>query len=125
MKSFFLVIFLVLALSTQSYAQSRSYAASEGPRKNFTTIVFAGLGGAVLGLSTLSFHGRPQDHMDSIAIGFAVGIIAGAIYTSYKAATDPANFYGYEPSKFDLFVKTDAIVQQKPSYGTTIFQYTF
>src|SRR5580704_14870733 len=33
-----------------------------GPRKQLATIIFAGLGGAILGLSTLSFYGRPQDY---------------------------------------------------------------
>ncbi|HPE85655.1 MAG TPA: hypothetical protein PLO43_05720, partial [Chlamydiales bacterium] len=104
MKKIFWVILLSLSISSSSFAQSRSYAATEGPRKNFTTIIFAGLGGAVLGLSTLSFHGRPQDHMDDTAIGFAVGIIAGALYTSYLAASEPENFYGYQPKAFDLYV---------------------
>jgi len=65
-----------------------------GPKKQATVIIFAGLGGAVLGLSTLSFYGRPQDKLANIAIGAAVGIIVGTIYVTYKAATQPGEFYG-------------------------------
>jgi hypothetical protein len=65
-----------------------------GPKRQATVIIFAGLGGAVLGLSTLSFYGRPQDKLSNIAIGAAVGIIVGTIYVTYKAATQPAEFYG-------------------------------
>jgi hypothetical protein len=45
-------------------------------------------------LSTLSFYGRPQDRLSNIAVGFAVGVIGGAMYTTYKAAAEPKDFYG-------------------------------
>lgn len=64
-----------------------------GTRRQLATIVFAGLSGAILGLSTLSFYGRPQDHLSNIAVGFAVGIIGGTVYTTYKAATKPYEAY--------------------------------
>jgi hypothetical protein len=66
-----------------------------GTRKQLATIVFAGLGGAILGLSTLSFYGRPQDHLSNIAIGFALGIIGGTIYTTYKVASKPYEAYDF------------------------------
>lgn len=65
-----------------------------GPRRQLATILFAGLGGSILGLSTLSFYGRPQDKLQNIAIGFAVGIIAGTAYVTYKAANNPRELYG-------------------------------
>ncbi len=68
-------------------------AGSKGPRKQITTIVFAGLAGAVLGLSTLSFYGRPQDKLSNIAVGFAVGVIGGTAFTTFQAATNPREFY--------------------------------
>ena len=67
--------------------------ASKGPRKHLSTIVFAGVAGAILGLSTLSFYGRPQDKLNNIAMGAAVGIIIGATYSTYRAATEPRDFY--------------------------------
>lgn len=65
-----------------------------GPRRQLATIIYAGLGGAVLGLSTLSFYGRPQDKLANIAIGFAVGVIGGTAAVTYNAATNPDEFYG-------------------------------
>jgi hypothetical protein len=53
------------------------------------TIVIMGLAGGILGLSTLSFYGRPQDYLSNIAIGFAIGVTAGTIYVTYRAARDP------------------------------------
>lgn len=70
---------------------------STGPRKQVATIIFAGLAGAVLGLSTLSFYGRPQDKLPNIGVGFAIGIIVGAGFTTYRAATQPKEFYGTKP----------------------------
>ena len=67
---------------------------SGGPRRQLGTIIYAGLGGAVLGLSTLSFYGRPQDKLANIAIGFAFGVIAGTVAVTYSAATNPDEFYG-------------------------------
>ncbi len=66
---------------------------SSGPKQQLATIIFAGLAGAILGLSTLSFYGRPQDKLSNIAIGFAVGIIGGTVHTTYKTATQPYQLY--------------------------------
>jgi len=53
----------------------------------------AGLAGAMLGMSTLSFYGRPQDNLANIAIGFAFGVIIGTTYTTYQATTQTREFY--------------------------------
>lgn len=94
----FLVIGLVFSMSVSAYAQGTApeqrARPSGGPRRQLATILFAGLGGAVLGLSTLSFYGRPQEKLSNIAIGFAFGVIAGTAYVTYKAATGPSEFYG-------------------------------
>lgn len=71
---------------------SETISTSSGPRRQMATIIFSGLAGAILGLSTLSFYGRPQDKLSNIAIGFALGIIAGATFTTYKAATQPYDY---------------------------------
>ncbi len=102
--NFFLMIALALSfvLSGQSAMAQRAQAAAGetegraagGPRKQLATIIYAGLGGAVLGLSTLSFYGRPQDKLANIAIGFAVGVIVGTSVVTYNAATNPDEFYG-------------------------------
>jgi|GEM_PF-4752153 len=68
-------------------------SSSGGPKKQLGIIVFSGVAGGLLGLSTLSFYGRPQDKLANIAIGFALGIITGAVYTTYKAASAPREFY--------------------------------
>jgi hypothetical protein len=99
----FIAIALSLFVFSTGFAQGQSEekTKSSGPRKQLATIIFAGLGGAVLGLSTLSFYGRPQDNLSNIAVGFAVGVITGTVIVTYRAATNPAEFYGaqYRPDE--------------------------
>ena len=100
-----IAIMMSLFIFSTGFAQNgqseEKTKASSGPRKQLATIIFAGLGGAVLGLSTLSFYGRPQDNLSNIAVGFAVGVITGTVIVTYRAATNPAEFYGsqYRPDE--------------------------
>ena len=94
-----------------------------GPRKQIATIIFAGLAGGVLGLSTLSFYGRPQDKLANVPMGVGIGVIIGAIYTTYKAATEPREFMDvgdnngrslrFEPEAWQL--ATTMVHSQAPS----------
>lgn len=92
-----LVLTSTFTLAPQVHAQQTQVSSSApemtGTRKQIATIIFAGLAGAILGLSTLSFYGRPQDKLSNIAVGFAVGVIGGTIYTTYQAATAPYDNY--------------------------------
>lgn len=55
--------------------------------KDITTVLVMGAGGAVLGLSTLSFTETPKDHLRNILVGGAIGVIAGVGYVAFKQAT--------------------------------------
>jgi hypothetical protein len=96
-----------LATPTSAWAADKPDKANEttatGPRRHLTTIVFAGLAGAILGLSTLSFYGRPQDRLSNIAAGFAIGVISGTVYTTYKAASEPKEFYSLHDDESELW----------------------
>lgn len=85
-----------VAFAAPKNAQKDNEMVTAGPRRHLSKIVFAGLAGAVLGLSTLSFYGRPQERLSYIPIGFAIGVICGTVFTTYKAATEPKDFYGLD-----------------------------
>ena len=72
----FTIIFLFVALSAQSQSQSSF-------KRTTATILFSSIGGGVLGLSTLSFYGKPQEHTDNITTGVLIGFIAGLSYVLY------------------------------------------
>ena len=67
---------MVASFSTPAHAEMAQFSSV---RRNIATIIFCGLGGAVLGLSTLSFYGQPQEHISNITTGFAIGIVAGTV----------------------------------------------
>ena len=129
-----LLIFCLLipphTLMAQDKEPDNGLVKKYGPRRQISTIVYLGLAGAVLGLSTLSFYGRPQDHLTNIPIGFGVGVVIGTIYMTYQAATNPNEFYReanyrYQP-QFDMpppegQLASDLMMRSK----STTFSYTF
>lgn len=100
---------------------------SAGPRRHLANIIFAGLAGAVLGLSTLSFYGRPQDKLNNIAIGAAIGVIGGTLFSTYKAASEPRDFYGHEKfsenENWSLLSANDGRLTDRPL--TASFSFSF
>lgn len=133
---FVFVVFLSLQfVGTTAYAQQGDVPNPSGTRRQMATIVFSGLAGAILGLSTLSFYGRPQDRLSNIAVGFALGIMAGAVRVTYGATTNPEEFYGrdygyYQPE--DLIFSENQYRDYKtrktstgPSFQMTLLKYDF
>jgi len=125
----------VSAVSPNALAQGTSAEKppSGGPRRQLGTIIYAGLGGAVLGLSTLSFYGRPQDKLANIAIGFAVGVIGGTIAVTYSAATNPDEFYGsgveiekiLGPAPSPMVIANRNADESSPAFSTSYELATF
>lgn len=89
-----IIILLGIFLFT-SFLQSSAQAETSqffGVRRSVATIIFCGLGGAVLGISTLSFYGDPQNHIGNITTGLALGIVGGTAYVTTRDTMpmDPA-----------------------------------
>lgn len=77
----FLQIFTALMLLLSAVpllAQSQSTF-----KRTTATILFSSIGGGILGLSTLSFYGKPQEHTDNITNGVLIGFLAGVSYVMY------------------------------------------
>lgn len=51
-------------------------------KRGTAIVLFAGIGGGVLGLSTLSFYGRPEEHTSNITTGALLGVVGGLLYIS-------------------------------------------
>ena len=58
---------------------------------DLTLVGALGAAGGVIGLSTLSFVDEPEDHLDNIMVGAALGIIIGVGWVAYGQAM---NTYG-------------------------------
>jgi len=132
LSRFLLIAALVLTTSVPSFAQTVDEKDGEsstlGPRRQMATIIFAGLGGAVLGLSTLSFYGRPQDKLANIAIGAAVGIIVGVIYTAYQMASTPEEFYGPPPEEAFIHpveLRPEVALHKTDEVNVRLYEWSF
>lgn len=63
-------------------------------------IVGAGAGGAILGLSTLSFYEKPKEHWKNITVGGAIGVIAGVAVVVFLQATRNQSIGDEEEARF-------------------------
>lgn len=92
-KFFLMALFsLSMAFSVPGFAQSASKSGGTSPydtRNTVGVILLSGLVGGVLGLSTLSFYDRPQDHIRNITLGAGIGVIASALFMTAAVATTP------------------------------------
>ena len=103
----FLMIFLVMSslsmMSTNLMAQQAGAAGDASllaDSMNDVAIVSGcGLGGAILGLSTLSFVEKPSEHLRSIVVGGALGIIVGVAVVAYLQATKTSELYEEQNSE--------------------------
>ena len=115
-----------LALGANRKGEKPDEVSTQGPRRHLATIVFAGLTGAILGLSTLSFYGRPQDRLSNIAVGFAIGVITGTVYSTYKAATEPREFYSSHEASPELWALSESSAHNRgPELPTAALQFEF
>lgn len=80
-----LFIVPVHLISLQSYAQTGSRLEAPSVKSQVAKIILSGLGGAVLGISTLSFYDKPQDHLSNVAIGGALGVALGSVYVTRES----------------------------------------
>lgn len=78
-----LSLVLTLSLLSPSLVWAQAAAGEEdivaNTQNDIMLIAGAGVGGAILGLSTLSFYDKPSKNLANVWTGAALGIIAGVI----------------------------------------------
>lgn len=94
-------------------------------------VAAAGAGGAVLGLSTLSFVEKPSKHVSNIWTGAALGIIAGVIFVAYNSAQKGSEDL-QSSSEFSSSERvawhsenTENLSFNQVQFGTQIYQLSF
>lgn len=84
-----LILFLLPALLlTSQLAHAQGENSLKQWRRGTAIVIFSGVGGGVLGLSTLSFYGEPQEHTGNITTGALVGLLAGLTYVIYDSSRE-------------------------------------
>lgn len=127
----FLLLFASSVWSQYQYddQEAPNYSLADQTKGDMMVIAAAGVGGAVLGLSTLSFVNEPGTHFGNVLTGAAVGLIAGVLYVAYRQAYGPAGIFAYnQPSAISPDWSNDTFVSN--SKTSTIssplaFQWTW
>ncbi|PIP91319.1 MAG: hypothetical protein COW01_05495 [Bdellovibrionales bacterium CG12_big_fil_rev_8_21_14_0_65_38_15] len=87
-------LFIFTAITpVKGFAQDNSSSIVEQSLQDAMIIGGTAVGGAVLGLSTLSFVEEPGDHLKNILVGGAVGIIVGVGLVAYMQANKSQTIY--------------------------------
>ena len=93
-------------------------------KRGVATILFSTLGGAVLGLSTLSFYGEPQEHTNNIVTGALLGAVGGSAYLLYDSATPAPTPIDYTQS-FDEQIKNKKALASAKAPTLVNYQFEF
>jgi hypothetical protein len=95
MKIFFTSLLMLSSLlcSFRLCAQDAASAFLSDTKRDLGIVTAAGVGGAVIGLSTLSFVDKPSKNLKNVLIGGAIGIIVGVGIVAYMQATQSSKVY--------------------------------
>jgi hypothetical protein len=93
----FIILISLIVSSGHTFAQEADGGDDKGmfenSMKDVYTVIGVGFGGAILGLSTLSFAEEPKENLKNVLTGAAIGIILGVGIVAYKHATKSSKQY--------------------------------
>lgn len=141
------VICIFLIFSNLSFAQQNAGGAApagggEGGNEfiqkslsDLYIVLGAGAGGAILGLSTLSFVDEPSEHLKNIIVGGAIGIIVGVGVVAFRQATSSKQEYeelahlvptdGFSTYERDLWSREQIQKHEKKHAGALGLSFSF
>lgn len=61
-------------------------------KRDTAIVLFSAVGGGILGLSTLSFYGQPQEHTSNVGLGALIGLVGGVSYILWESSQRPQTF---------------------------------
>jgi hypothetical protein len=100
MRKLLLSLCVIVNLILSSTAMAQDPAGAQGDQtfadesvKDIATVVGIAAGGAILGLSTLSFVEEPSEHLKNIVVGGAIGIIIGVGVVAMSQANKSKSLY--------------------------------
>jgi hypothetical protein len=102
--SFLFIFFFMMVTLSKNVASQDVDPFIEDSKTDLLIVISGGLGGAILGLSTLSFVDEPRKHTRNITVGAALGVIAGVAFVAVSQADkSKSQFYQEEASSdFDF-----------------------
>lgn len=91
MSRLILAFFLFFA-AVPGFAQTDGENTLRAWKRDTAIVLFSAVGGGILGLSTLSFYGQPQEHTSNVSLGALIGLTAGVSYILWENAQSPSTF---------------------------------
>jgi len=85
-KSIFRSFLIILALMFNQLSLAESTSAHTFKR-DIAYSLYGSMGGAILGLSSLSFYGNPQEHSGNVTTGAILGFLGGLGFALYQHST--------------------------------------
>lgn len=94
-----LLVSPIVKAADNAAPKTRDEMLAKGLRRQLRTILLGGLAGGAIGLSTLSFYGRPQEKLTYIPAGIGVGLIVGTIVSTSQLVNNPQDLMSenFEP----------------------------
>jgi hypothetical protein len=130
-KCLALFLAITLSLTSGAFAQDASDDLVMSTQQDILLVAAVGAGGAVLGLSTLSFYDTPSKHISNIWTGAAIGIITGVVIVAYMSATKNSEHL-VSKAEFDTGERTkwhnehnDLLSFQSVQFGTQFWHTSF
>lgn len=127
-----LIVFQFLTLNL-TFAQQEDDL-MKNTQNDIQLVAAAGAGGAILGLSTLSFYDKASQHISNVWTGASIGIIAGVIFVAYSSAQKGSEeLQGFFPSEgFSTSErvawhnqKAELLTTRTVQFGTQFWQTSF
>ena len=127
-----IIIFQFLTLN-MAFAQQENDIVYN-TQNDIIIVAAAGAGGAVLGLSTLSFYETPSQHISNVWTGAALGIIAGVIFVAWQSAhtghehltaENSAKTFSTQARANWHLEKSQFLSMQSVQFGSNIWQTSF
>lgn len=87
------LVFLQFFVGPLAMAQAATDVFLSDTKRDLGIVAASGIGGAVIGLSTLSFVDKPSKNLKNVVIGGAIGIIIGVGVVAYLQATQTTKTY--------------------------------
>jgi hypothetical protein len=124
MKAKSWIVLAVFIFCQPLWAQQNTTVVGRNFKRNVAAILFSSIGGAVLGLSTLSFYGEPQEHTNNITLGALLGFVGGSAYVLMDTTHPPVQSYDISFAESDQKLKKGPLLLAK-NPPVLRFQYDF
>ncbi len=116
-KHVFFSLAMLLTFSLSTVQAEEGYEIIDESLQDLNVVMGTGLGGAVLGLSTLSFVEKPSEHLKNVILGASLGIIIGVGIVAFSQANKSKDRY-FENASSEEFSTSERFAWHQKSHSS-------